>query len=194
MKKHFPRRVVAIEIPAVLLLVFLTSQPKSLAAKDKTLPPDPNDVTYRLFQLLDDSHSGKLANLYVIADTYKDPGNSDGELQHILLVDYDKNRNFGKLNIHVRCLSKLAPEQLKTYTLKQIFDFGVEDTEKFVKTDPGSFGRPGDMFLRATGEMPPSTAPITDDARKQYDFFLTQFLIPALAKKPSPDNAAQASH
>jgi hypothetical protein len=186
MKSKIPPRFAVVEKTAVLLLaVFAAGQPSLLSAKDKTPPVDPNDVTFRLFQLLDDSHGGKLDDFYVLADIYKDkdPANADGELQHVLRVEYDKNRMFGKLNIHVRCMAKLAPEQLKTYTLKQIYDFGADDSEKFVKSEPGELGKAGDMFLRATGDRPPASTPITDDARKEYEFFLTQYILPALQKK-----------
>jgi hypothetical protein len=156
-----------------------------LRAKDKPLPVDPNDPTARLFQLLDDTHDGKLADFYILADVYKDKNSSapDHELQHVLRVDYDKNRAYGRLNIHIRTLDKLGPEQLKTYTPKQIYDFGDDDSEKFVKTDPGPFGRPGDMYLRDTAERPLADTPITDDARKEYETYITQYIIPALQKK-----------
>jgi hypothetical protein len=156
-----------------------------LRAKDKSAPVDPNDVTFRLYQLLDDTHEGKLSDYYLLADIYKDKDSKDSseELQHVLLVDYDKNRGFGKLNLHVRAVGKLAPEQLKTYTVKQIYDFGVDDLEKFVKTEPGQFGKTGDLYLRATADLPVATAPITEDARKSYEFYLTQYLIPSFQKK-----------
>lgn len=170
-------------IAVVLLAVFGTQ--RLVNAREKNSQVDPNDVTLRLFQLLDDSHDGKLADFYVLADIYKDKdsSNPDEELQHVLLVDYDKDRNFGKLNLHVRSLTKLAPEQLKTYTPKQIYNFGDEDTEKFVKSDPGQLGRTGDMYLRATADRPPMDTPISDEVRKAYEFYLTQYVIPALQKK-----------
>lgn len=169
---------------AVALLAVCGTQ-RLVQAREKSSPVDPNDVTSRLFQLLDDSHDGKLTDFYVLADLYKDKNSSkpDAELQHVLLVDYDKDRNFGKLNLHVRTLDKLDPEQLKTYTPKQVYDFGDDDTEKFVKSDPGPLGRTGDMYLRATANHPLRDTPITDEARKAYDFYLTQYVIPALQKK-----------
>jgi hypothetical protein len=184
MKRTYSTRFLAISIFAVSLAVAgVFGRTNALIAKDKTLSVDSNDVTLRLYQLLDDSHDGKLTDFYVLADVFKDPGKPDEELQHVLFVDYDKNRNYGKLKLHVRCLSKLAPDQLKTYTPKQIYDFGAEDTEKFVKSDAGQLGRTGDMYLRATADRPPASTPVTDEARKQYEFYLTQYVIPALQKK-----------
>ena len=167
---------------APLAAVLVMAQPSTLFAKDRSVQVDPSDATYRLYQLLDDSHDGKLADFYVLADVYKD-ANSGEEFQHVLLVDYDKNRSFGKLNLHVRSLAKLAPEQLKIYSPKQIYGFGDEDTEKFVKGDPGQLGRSGDMYLRATADRPPSSVPVTDEARREYETYLTQYVIPALQKK-----------
>ncbi|MHB8654399.1 MAG: hypothetical protein ACYDA9_11010 [Terriglobia bacterium] len=182
-KTKSPSRVLVTGI-AVFLLGVCGPQ-RLVQAREKNSPVDPNDVTSRLFQLLDDSHDGKLTDFYVLADLYKDKNSSKPgeELQHVLLVDYDKDRNFGKLNLHVRTLDKLDPEQLKTYTPKQVYDFGDDDTEKFVKSDPGPLGRTGDMYLRATVNHPLRDTPITDEARKAYDFYLTQYVIPALQKK-----------
>jgi len=168
----------------VVLLAFCGNE-RLAGAREKNSPADPNDVTARLFQLLDDSHDGKLTDFYLLADIYKDKdsSNPDEELQHVLHLDYNKDRNFGKLSLHVRSMTKLAPEQLKTYSPKQIFDFGDEDTEKFVKSDPGQLGRTGDMYLRATADKPLRDTPISDEARKAYEFYLTQYVIPALQKK-----------
>ena len=172
----------------IVLGVLAVSGTQRLAsARERNSQFDPNDVTARLFQLLDDSHDGKLADFYVLADLYKDKDKDSStpneELQHVLRVDYDKERNFGKLSLHVRTLTKLAPDQLKTYTPKQIYDFGDEDTEKFVKSDAGELGRRGDMYLRATANRPPADTPISDEVRKAYEFYLTQYVIPALQKK-----------
>ena len=169
----------------VAFLLAVCGAQRPVSARERNSPVDPNDVTARLFQLLDDTHDGKLTDFYLLADIYKDKdsSNPDEELQHVLHLDYDKDRNFGKLNLHVRSLTKLAPEQLKTYSPKQIFDFGDEDTEKFVKSDSGQLGRTGDMYLRSTADKPLRDTPISDEARKAYDFYLTQYVIPALQKK-----------
>ncbi|HEV2352403.1 MAG TPA: hypothetical protein VG028_21415 [Terriglobia bacterium] len=183
MPGNFPWRRVSAEIVVFLLA---TAVLRTLAsAKEKPAPVDPNDPTVRLFQLLDETRDGKLSDFYVLADVYKDKtsANPEAEFQHVLSVDYDKNRSFGKLNIHVRTLDKLAPEQLKTYTAKQIYDFGDDDSEKFVKSEPGPLGRQGDMYLRATADRPLNDTPITDDVRKAYEFYITQYIIPALQKK-----------
>jgi len=177
-----------------LLLALLGARSGAAFAKDKPAPVDPNDPTLRLFQFLDDSRGGKLTEFYILGDTYtgKDANNQDAELQHVLMVEYDKTRVFGKLTIHVRSVSKLAPEQLKTYTLKQIFDFGVDDMEKFVKTEPGQLGRTGDLYVASTGDRPLASAPITDEARKRYEFFVTQYVMPAVQK--GGDAAALVKH
>jgi hypothetical protein len=151
------------------------------AKKQKvSLPPGP---TPQLFELLDQAYNGKLSNFCVLADTFQDPDNPNQKLTHVLKVDYDKTRVFGKMTIHVRIVDKMLPQQLKTYTTEQIFDFGQYDAEKFEKTGGGGFGEPGDMFLHAKGDMPLASAPITDQVRQEYDTFLTDYLIPALKKK-----------
>src|ERR1700687_2420713 len=56
---------------AVLLAFGLvSSQPNILLARDKQSAVDPNDVTLRLYQFLDDTHEGKLSEFYLIADTF----------------------------------------------------------------------------------------------------------------------------
>jgi hypothetical protein len=173
-------------IAEMFVFLFAAAALRTLAtAKDKPVPVDPNDATVRLFQLLDESHGGKLSDFYILADLYKDKNSSNPgqELQHVLSVDYDKNRGFGRLNIHIRSLDKLGPEQLKTYTAKQIFDFGDYDLEKFVKSVPGPLGQVGDVYLLAGADHPLQDTPITDEVRKEYDLFVTQFIIPALQKK-----------
>ncbi len=149
-------------------------------SKEVYLPPGP---TPQLFELLNKSHNGKLTDFCVLADTFQDPHDPQQELTHVLSVDYDQSRVFGKLTIHVRTVDKMEPAQLKTYTPAEIFKFGQYDSEKFVKTGDGGFGQPGDMYLRASGQMPLATAPITDKVRQEYDTLVSQYLIPALQKK-----------
>ena len=43
----------------------------------------------------------------------------------------------------------MTPQQLETYTAKQIYDFGETDLEKYVKTNAGEFGTAGDVYLHA---------------------------------------------
>jgi hypothetical protein len=155
----------------------------SLRARDKTTSVDPNDPTLRLYRFLDETHGGKLADFYLIADVYKNPDNADEEFQHILRVDYDKARAFGKLNVHVRSVGKIQPDQMKTYTPKEFYEFGLSDTEKYVKTDAGPFGKPGDVYLRAERDGPLTSAGVTDQVRKTYESYLTQYVITALQKQ-----------
>jgi hypothetical protein len=182
MKTYF--RGEFIPILALVTLSVLGLRTGGAAAKEKAPPISPDDPTLRLYQLLDAQYGGKLDDLCIIADVFKDPKKSEHEEQHILKVDYDKNRGFGRLRIYVRTIDKLTPEQLKTYTPKQIYDYAEADSEKFTKTDPGSFGRTGDVYFRPVSEGGPlATAPLTDETRSAYERFLTDFVLPALQKK-----------
>jgi hypothetical protein len=169
---------------AMLLVAGLSGNgAQALLAKEKVAPVDTNDSTYRLYQLLDTTRSGKLTDFYLIADVYKDPASPNEELQHILRADYDKNRGFARLSLYVRGVGKIGPEQMRVYTPKEFYEFGLADQEKFMKTDPGPFGGSGDTYLHSDGERPVATAPITDDVRRAYELFVTQHLLPALQKK-----------
>ena len=156
-----------------------------LGAKDKGLPTvAADDPTLRLFDLLNSKFNGKLDDFYLIADTFADPAKPEQSEQHIVRVEYDKARAFGKLRIYVRNVDQLTPEQLKTYSPKDIFGFAESDSEKFTKTDPGSFGRPGDIFFQPTSPGGPlGTSPITDEIQAKYARYVTQYIIPALEKK-----------
>ncbi len=154
-----------------------------LFAKEKAPTVSPDDVTLRLFQLLDNSYGGKLSELYIIGDIYNDPKIPDKTLQHVFKPEYDKSRAFGRFRLNVRSMDKLTPGQLRDYTPKEIYEFGEQDVEKFTKTDPGPFGRPGDVYFLATPDGPLATAPITDEVRKKYEGYITQWLLPALQKK-----------
>lgn len=154
-----------------------------LSAKEKSAYVDPNDPTLRLFQTMDNTRSGKVSDFYVIADVYKDPSNPNEEFQHILKADYDKSRGFGKLYIFVRSVGKIQPDQLKTYTAKEFYEFGLSDQEKYMKSEPGVFGKTGDVYLRADADRPLASTPVTDEIRKSYEFYVTQHLMPALVKK-----------
>jgi hypothetical protein len=68
------------------------------------------------------------------------------------------------------------PDHEEQYILKA-------DSLKFTKTDPGALGKVGDVYFRAQGGGPLAAAPVSEEARKQYDFFVTQYIIPALEKK-----------
>jgi hypothetical protein len=152
-------------------------------AKEKIPTISPDDLTLRLFQLLDGSYGGKLSEFYFVGDIYKDPKIPDKELQHVFKAEYDKDRAFGRFRLYVRSVDKLTAGQLKEYTPKQIYEFGEVDVEKFTKTDPGPFGKTGDLYFQAVADGPLATAPITDEVRKEYETCVAQWLLPALEKK-----------
>ena len=155
-----------------------------LGAKDKLPAVSSDDPTLRLYNLLDSKLGGKLEDFRLLADTINDPQNPGQVQQHVLRVDYDKGRAFGKLRIVVRTVDQLSPEQLKTYNAKEIYDFAESDGEKFTKTDPGSFGRPGDVYFQPTSPGGPlGTAPVTDEVQARYEHYVTQHILPALEKK-----------
>jgi hypothetical protein len=157
--------------------------PSFCVAKEKPVVVSPDDVTLRLYQLLDTSYAGKLPDFYVVGDVYKDPKNPDKELQHVFKAEYEKARAFGRLRLYVRSVDKLTPGQLKDYTPQQVYEFADNDVEKFTKTDPGPLGRTGDLYFQATENGPLATSPITDEARKEYEAYVSQWLMPALEKK-----------
>jgi hypothetical protein len=165
---------------AAVSLVFIV--PASVSAKRDNPTISPDDPTFQLYQLLDNSYGGNLKEFYLLADIYGDPQTPGKQFQHVLLVEYDKSRFFGRLRILVRSVAKLTPAQLKTYSPKQIYDFGEQDEQEFEKIDPGPFGQKGDLFLRATRVGPLAPAPTTDEVRMQYDSFLTKYVLPALKK------------
>lgn len=183
--QHRARRPVARGLLAVGLAACL-SVGVSAKEKDKTPTPppvDPNDTTLRLFQAIDNTHGGKLTDFYVVADVYRDPQTPEEEYQHILKADYDKSRYFGKLQLLIRSVAKIHPDQMKTYTPKDFYEFGLTDLEKFMKSEPGTFGQPGDLYLKADAEHPLTSTPVTDQVRKQYELLVSQHLIPAMQKK-----------
>jgi hypothetical protein len=155
----------------------------ALAGKDKAAYVDPNDPTLRVFQMADTSKGGKLTELYVVAGVYRDPATPNEENQQILKVDYDKTKVFGKLQIVVRSVGKIQPDQMKAYTSKDFFGFGLSDQAKFIKTEAGPFGKLGDMYLQSSPDRPLSSSPITDEVRKSYETLVTEYLLPALEKK-----------
>ena len=170
-------------IAAFWTLLATVGLPGLHLAKEKTQAVSPDDLTLRLFQLLDNSYSGKLSELYVIGDVYNDPKIPDKELQHVFKAEYEKGRAFGRFRLWVRSVDKLTAGQLKDYTPEQIYEFGESDVEKFTKTDPGPFGKTGDLYFQASATGPLATAPITDEARKEYETYVGQWLLPALEKK-----------
>jgi hypothetical protein len=175
-KPPTPMRVSAIGLLMMSSAVFALAH-----AKRKANPASPDDPTARVFQLLDDSYSGKLRNFCLLAGTYSNPGQPDQVLEHVLQVNYDKTRFFGRFRISVRGVSQLTPAQLKEYTPDQIYGFG-SDVAKFEKINPGPFGEAGDLYFRANAQGALAQAPITGDAIAHYDSFLTQYIVPALQK------------
>ena len=162
-----------------------------LGAKEKAQQIGPNDPTFRLYNVLDSKYNGKLDDIFLLSDLANDPKNPGQSQQHVLRLDYNKDRAFGKLNMHVRTVSQLTPEQLKAYSPKQIYDFAESDSAKFTKTDPGPFGRPGDVYFEPPadgGAM--GTVPVTPEVQAQYERFVTQYLLPALEKKTAGGNGS----
>jgi hypothetical protein len=168
-----------LDLSAALLLAAVLAFPSLLQGGSRTKVDD-NDVTAKLFQLLDSQHSGKLDDVYVLADLYTD-ANGD-QYRHVLRVDYDKSRSFGRLAIYLRSVGKMTPEQLSAYTPEQIYGFGEVDLAKFVKTDPGTFGQKGDLYLESSDDSPLHTTPVNEEARKNYETYISQYIIPALQK------------
>jgi hypothetical protein len=152
-------------------------------AKKKHVSVSPDDPTYMVYQLLDDSYGGKLTDFYLLAGIYADPADPSSQLQRVVRVDYDKNRYFGRFRIDVRIVSKLTQAQLKTYDAKQIYRFGEADSMQFEKIDPGPLGGTGDLYLTATSNGPLAPAQITDQASQEYDMLITKYILPALKKK-----------
>jgi hypothetical protein len=167
-------------LAAISLLVIALP---SAWAKKKHDPVNPDDPTYKLYQLLNDTSGGKLTDYYLLANIYPDPQDPEDQLQRVIRVDYDKSLFFGRFRIYVRSVGKLTPAQMKSYDAKQIYDFGESDDTKYEKIDPGELGGTGDLYLKASANGPLVPAPITDQARQDYDMLITKYLLPALEKK-----------
>jgi len=169
-------------ITVVLVACSAGAAPTYARRKAASLSPD--DPTYQLFQRLNDSYGGKLTDFCLIADTYADPAHPGQRLQHVLQVDYGKDRFFGRFRIYVRGVSQLTPAQLKEYTPEQIYGFG-SDVAKFEKINPGPLGQTGDLYFRVTAGGALAPAPITSEADQQYETLLTRYVLPALDKNVS---------
>ena len=152
-------------------------------AKKKHASVNPDDPTYMLYQLLNDSYGGKLADYYLLANLYPDPQDPSNQLQRVIRVDYNKTLFFGRFHIYVRSVGKLSPAQMKTYDAKQIYDFGESDDTEFEKINPGPLGGTGDLYLKATSNGPLAHTTVTDQARQEYDMLITKYILPALKKK-----------
>jgi hypothetical protein len=174
-KKYF-----AISLAVIALVAVVTP---SAWARKKHQSVDPNDPTYKVYQVLNNSYGGKLTDYYLLADLYADPQNPSSQLRRVIRVDYDKSRFFGRFRIYVRSVGKMTPAQLKTYNTKQIYDFGESDDTEFEKINPGPLGGTGDLYLKATSNGPLAPAAVTDQARQEYEMLISKYLLPALTKK-----------
>jgi len=176
---HRPSRAWVVGVAPIIIL----GASIILLAKEKKPVVSAEDASRRLFDLLDSQYGGKLKDFYLLSDVFKDPDNPSAELQHVLRVDYDKDKLFGKLRIVVRSVKKPTEEQLKTYSAQALFDFGEYDLDKFVKSEPGGFGKPGDVYLHARPGYPLAEESITDDVRNTYDWYITKYILPGVEKK-----------
>jgi hypothetical protein len=175
----------------ITLLVLGCGDAGRLAGKERNSPVSSNDATFRLYNLLDSKYNGKLEDFYVLADVFNDPKNPGQAQQHVLRVEYNKDRGFGKLSIRVRTVAQLTPEQLKTYSPKQIYEFAETDSAKFTKTDPGSFGRAGDVYFEQAADGGAlGKVSITSEVQAQYDRYVTEYIQPALEKKAAGGNGS----
>jgi hypothetical protein len=77
----------------------------------------------------------------------------------------------------------MDPAQMSTYNPKVIYEFAESDTEKYTKTDPGPFGGKGDVYFHATDSGALKVLPVTDEVQRTYEMLLTQYILPALARK-----------
>ena len=172
-----------------LMLAAFATCAEPLFAKERTLSGNPNDPAFRLFSLLDAKYNGKVDDFCLLGDLVSDPKNPGQQLQRVIRVEYNKDRAFGKLNLHVRTVAQLTPEQLKAYTAKQTYDFAETDVAKFTKSDLGSFGKQGDVYFEASADGGPlSTATVTPAVQNQFETLVTQFVLPALEKKTTYGN------
>jgi len=180
------RKIGALILGAVLALTVLGAGPHEVGAKEKLLSGNLNDPVFRLFSLLDSKYNGKVDDFCLLADLISDPKSPGSQLQRVIRVEYSKDRMFGKLSLHVRTVAQLTPEQLKAYSPKQIYDFAETDMAKFTKTETGLFGKPGDVYFEASSDGGPlTTVAITPLVQSQFESLISQYVLPALEKKPA---------
>jgi len=175
-KKRFPVVFLA------TLCLLAVAMPSAWARRKKHHGVSPNDPTYMVYQLLNNSYGGKLSNFYLLANVYTDPQSPKTQLQRVIRVNYNKNLYFGRFQIDVRSVDKMTSAQLKTYSVKQIFKFGQSDDARFEKLNPGPLGGTGDLYLTPSSDGPLASAPITDQTRQEYDMLITKYILPALKK------------
>ncbi len=187
MKIH--SRTIYIIFGIALMILVLGGSGTELAAKDKSQQVGPNDPTVRLYSLLDSKYNGVLEDYCVLAGLVDDSKNPGQKQQNVLRIEYKKDRAFGKLRIYLRSVAQLSPAQMKTYSPKQIYDFAETDSAKFTKTDPGPFGRPGDVYFEPASEGG-ALAPVnvTPEVQAHYERLVTEFLLPSLEKGAAGGN------
>jgi hypothetical protein len=157
-----------------------------LRAREKTPPIPADDPTAKLYQFLDTSYDGSLKDFYVLGETFEESEHPGQDFQHVLRVEYAKDRLFGKFNFTVRNIAKLTPAQLKAYSPKAAYGFG-SDAEKYIKTSAGPFGRTGDVYFHAKDNGALATEPVTPDVQASYEKYLTETIMPALEKAKKTD-------
>ena len=176
-------RIRKYSVAVLVAISLLAVAAPSAWAKKKRQSVSPDDPTYKVYQVLNDSYGGKLSDLYLLAGVYADPQDPSNELQRVIRVNYDKARFFGRFRIDVRIVGKLTPAQKKTYDAKQIYQFAESNSMEFEKINPGPLGGTGDLYLTATSSGPLAPATVTDQAREEYDPLITKYVLPALKKK-----------
>jgi hypothetical protein len=170
--------VVKLSVIGLLALWGASGTPAYARHKENLANPD--DPTVRLFQLLDDSYGGKLTDFRVIADAYANPTQLGQMFQHVLQVNYDKGRFYGRLTISVRGVSQLTPEQLKQYTAQEIYGFGSE-VAKFEKINSGPSAKRRPLFP-ANRPRHPRAGPRYRYCQTSVRSVPTQYIPPALEK------------
>jgi hypothetical protein len=184
-KKHF--LFLALGAGWLILMPGLPAGPSAfLCAREKKPATSANDPTTKVFRLLDTSYDGKLEDFYVLGETFTDPAHPGVEWQHVLQVEYSKDKVFGKFSFTVRNISKPTPDQVKAYTTKALYDFG-SNAEKYLKTSAGPFGQTGDVYLHAGPDSPLASDPITPEVEAAYEKYLTGTILPALEKDKKTD-------
>lgn len=181
---HAPRALLIAAIAVACLAAIAAPTAQASPRRHKKDAASANGPTARLYRLLDQSMGGKL-NIYLLADIYTDPSKPGQAFQRVLHVLYNKDLYFGRFVIHSRSVAKLTQEQLAIYTPEQVFNFAERDSAKFEKINAGPFGQTGDLYLMATDDHPPSSAPITNDVQQEYDMLLSDYILPAVQKQAS---------
>lgn len=179
---HAPRALLIAATAVAILAAGALPSAQASPRRRRKEAASANGPTGRLYRLLDQSMGGKL-DIYLLANIYPNPSKPSQEFQRVLHVLYNKDLYFGRFVIHSRSVSKLTQQQLTIYTPQQIFNFAERDSAKFEKINAGPFGQTGDLYLLATDDHPPSSAPITSDVQQEYDMLLSDYILPAVQKQ-----------